>query len=142
MFHSLNGTQLVASFEGVKLEAYQDAGGVWTIGYGHTGPEVKEGFTITHDLALEYLNVDLAAADKAVNHLVKVALTQNQFDALVSLVYNIGQGNLASSWCLHLINNRQFAEAADKMLLWNQVKGVVVDGLTARRQKERALFLS
>jgi lysozyme len=84
------GLQLIMRFEGVRLKAYDDGVGVWTIGVGHTGPDVHPGLTISMKRALELLRRDLASAEAQVNQLVKKPLNQSQFDALVSLVFNTG----------------------------------------------------
>lgn len=140
-----NGLQLIAGFEGLRLNAYFDAVGVLTIGYGHT-QGVKRGDTITKKQALDFLRDDAQTAVNAVNQLVKVNLTQNQFDALVSLVFNIGAGNFKSSRLLKFVNVKQFKAAADAFKSWNKgrINGklTVLKGLTIRRGRERELFLS
>lgn len=140
MTHSDDCTALVASFEGLRTAAYQDGGGIWTIGYGHTG-DVHEGDTCTREQALEWLSYDLATADAAINRLVKVPLNQHQFDALVSFTYNVGQGNLAKSTLLSLLNQKAYDGAASQFLVWDKIAGVSSPGLAIRRAKEKALFL-
>lgn len=133
--------EAIKKAEGLRLKAYLDTGGVWTIGYGHTGPEVVEGLTITLDGAERLLREDLRTAEGHVNKLVKVALTQNQFDALVSFVYNIGGGAFKESTMLRLLNAGDYEGAANQFPRWNKDNGKVVAGLTNRRREERELFL-
>lgn len=140
--------QFLQDQEGLRLTAYQDSGGIWTIGYGHTGPEVKRGLTITQEKATVYLINDVAWAEKAVNDFVKANLTQNQFDSLVSLTYNIGVGDadgyppgLRTSTVVKRINIGDYSGAAEALTWWNKVNGAVSRGLVARRSREKALFL-
>jgi lysozyme len=124
----------------LQLTAYQDPVGVWTIGYGHTGADVQPGLTITQEQASDLLLQDVAGAVAAVNRLVTVPLTQNQFDALVDFTFNVGQGNLASSTLLRELNAGNTAGAAAQFLVWVYAKGVELPGLVTRRQAEAALF--
>lgn len=142
MTTSPKGRKLIESFEGLSLTAYQDQRGIWTIGYGHTGPEVTKGLVWTQDMADATLAADLTVAEGAVNRLVHVPLNQNQFDALVSLCYNIGQGNFASSTVLHATNLQLWDSAASAFLMWCKVNGVENAGLMRRREAERNLFLT
>ncbi|MGP4772512.1 lysozyme [Acinetobacter sp. PFS20] len=139
------GIDLIASFEDTRFKAYDDGVGIWTIGIGTTvypnGVEVKEGDTCTLEQAKSYFKQDLAKFEKTVNDSVKVPLTQNQFDALVSLTYNIGSSAFKSSTLLKKLNKRDYQGAADQFTLWNKAKGKILDGLTRRRAAERALFL-
>lgn len=123
----------------IKLSSLN--GDPWTVGYGHTGPEVKEGYTITKGEAEVLLERDLRASEGFVNSLVKVRLEQNQFDALVSFVYNVGGGAFRDSTLLRLLNAGDFKGAADQFLRWDKAQGKVLSGLTRRRKKERELFL-
>lgn len=140
-----NGIQFIKDCEGEKLTAYRDSVGVWTIGVGHT-KNVGPGMRISAEQSLAFLRDDLAETEAAVNKLVKVALTQNQFDALISLTFNIGSGNFASSRLLKFVNVKNFKAAADAFLSWNKgrINGklTVIKGLTIRRGRERALFLA
>lgn len=140
--YSQKGLALTQEFEGLKLAAYQDCVGVWTIGYGHTGPEVHPKLTITEEQASALLLKDVAGAVAAVNKLVTVALTQNQFDALVDFVYNAGATHLANSTLLRELNQGNHATAAAQFVLWDHAGGCVVPGLLKRRQAEQALFLA
>lgn len=131
---------LTEQFEGCQLTAYQDVAGVWTIGYGHTGPDVSPGLTITQDQAAQLLQQDVASAAACVNQAVTVALNQDEFDALVDFVFNLGQGAFRSSTMLRDLNAGDFAGAAGEFDKWDHAGGKVVAGLLRRRQAEEALF--
>jgi len=139
------GIDLISSFEDTRFEAYDDGVGVWTIGIGTTvypnGTKVKKGDSCTLDQAKSYFSHDLKRFEASVNNLVKVPLSQNQFDALVSLVYNIGSGNFASSTLLKKLNAKDYAGAAEQFPRWNKGGRKVMKGLVRRRDAERALFL-
>ncbi len=133
--------ECIKEHEGLRLEAYMPTPkDVPTIGYGHT-KGVKMGQKITKEQAEQFLREDLDWSEKAVSKLVKVTLKQNQFDALVSLVFNIGETNFSKSSVLRFLNAGNYQKAADSFLLWNKQKGTVLKGLVNRRQKERELFL-
>lgn len=138
-------TSVIKNFEGLRLEAYIDIAGIWTIGYGDTGPDVKKGLTITKEEAERRLRARLVGFEGWVNRVVAVPLTQPQFDALVSLIYNIGPTNFKASTLLKKLNAKDYKGAADQFLVWNKarVKGElrVVKGLDDRRKAERKLFL-
>lgn len=138
--YSGNGLALTEQFEGLRLSAYQDQGGVWTIGYGHTGADVQPGLTITLAQAQALLASDVAASATFVNQAVTVALVQDEFDALVDFVFNLGCGAFAGSTLLRDLNAGNFAAAAGQFDLWDHVNGQVVAGLLRRRQAEEALF--
>jgi lysozyme len=138
--YSNNGLSLTEQFEGCKLTAYQDQVGVWTIGYGHTGHDVAAGLTITQDQAQNLLAQDVTSAAACVNKSVTVALNQNQFDALVDFVFNLGAGAFLSSSLLRDLNAGNFTAAAAQFNAWDHAGGVVVPGLLRRRQAETALF--
>ena len=142
---SENGIGLIKRFEGLELEAYQDIAGIWTIGYGHTGPDVEPGMAITEREAEALLRADLKSREQAVSEAAIVPLTQNRFDALVSLVYNIGAEAFAGSTLLRRINVGEGDDAiAEAWRWWNKatVNGVKreVLGLTRRRAAEIELF--
>lgn len=137
---SENGRKLIQRFEGCREKAYQDCVGVWTIGYGHTG-NVRAGQVITKQEAERLLSEDLKRFEAGVEKNVKVSLTQNQFDALVSFCYNLGVGNLQKSTLLKKLNAGDYKGAGDEFLKWNKAGGSVVKGLTNRRKDERELFL-
>ena len=139
MMISPAGVDLVKQFEGCKLTAYQDVVGVWTIGYGHTDG-VKQGNTITQEQADQLLTDDLHETSSAVSNLLKVEVTQSQFDALVSLAFNVGVNAVANSTLLALVNAGKTFEAAEQFCRWNHAGGVVVAGLTRRRYAEKDLF--
>ncbi len=142
---SQRGIDLIKSFEGLELEAYQDSVGVWTVGYGHTdhagAPEVTPGMRITEDEAEAILRRDLGQYERGVERLVKVPLNQNEFDALVSWTFNLGVGNLSKSTALTRLNNGDRPGAAEALTWWNKAGGKVLAGLTRRRNAEAALFL-
>lgn len=143
---SSNGVSLIKRFEGLELEAYQDIAGIWTIGYGHTGSDVQPGMRISEREAEALLKRDLRPREAAVNDLVRVPLNQNEFDALVSFVYNVGIGGFERSTSRRRLNRGDRVGAADALTWWNKatVNGVLraVTGLTRRRAAERALFLT
>lgn len=136
---------MIKRFEGLELEAYQDIAGVWTIGYGHTGPDAKPGARWTEAIAEAALTRDLELREDAVIRLVKVPVNQNEFDALVSFVFNVGAAALKSSTALKRLNQGDRLGAAEALTWWNKAKvdGVLreVRGLTDRRAAERSLFL-
>ena len=142
MTYSTAGLALTKQFEGLRLTAYQDSGGVWTIGYGHTGSEVVCGLTWTQEQADAQLLIDTQTAQDCVNTHVTLPLTQNQFDALVDFTFNLGCAALRSSTLLSCINAGRFDLAAQQFTRWVYAGGKVVDGLMARRQAEQVLFSS
>lgn len=129
-------------WEGCRLTAYKDIGGIWTIGYGSTGSNVFPGLTITQAEADRLLDQDLVRFEKTVNENVRVPINQNQYDALVSLSYNIGTTAFSRSTVLRRLNEGDYEGAADAILWWNKVKGKVIKGLVNRRKAERELFLT
>ena len=137
---SVAGCDLIASREGCVLQAYLDTVGIYTVGVGHTGrsspPTVHPGMRITRAQADAFLTADLAPAEATVNEDVKVKLTQNQFDSLVSLVFNIGGLGFQGSTVLRKINKGLYDEAADGFLMWTKPAA-----LKSRRESERAQFL-
>lgn len=141
------GLHLIEEFEGCKLVSYKCPAGVWTIGVGSTryadGSAVKQGQTLnSKEAALLLLSKTLAPFEHAVNA-IKVDLTQNEFDALVSLCYNIGAGNFASSTLVKMLKaGNAKSEIAKQFLRWNKAAGKELDGLTRRRNAEAELFLS
>jgi lysozyme len=138
--YSSAGLAMTEGFEGLELTAYQDIVGVWTIGYGHTGPDVTPGLKITQAQAVILLKGDVASAVACVNHAVKVPLTQNQFDALVDFAFNLGNGALLGSTLLKLLNQKNYAGAQAEFAKWNRAGGKVNAGLTRRRAAEAKLF--
>mgnify|MGYP001069296736 FL=1 len=143
---SEKGIALIKEFEGCRLTAYQDSVGVWTIGYGWTQPvdgkPIRAGMTIKQETAERLLKNGLVSYESDVSRLVKVGVTQGQFDALVSFTYNLGARSLSTSTLLRKLNAGDYAGAADEFMRWNKAGGKVLNGLTRRREAERALFLS
>lgn len=136
---SENGIKLIEASEGLRLDAYQDVVGVWTNGYGNTHNVIPHS-TITQQQAESDLLSNIASSEHFVNTVVKVPLTQNQFDALVDFVFNLGTGNFQSSTLLKKINEGDFAGAALEFPKWNLAGGRVVAGLVKRRAVEASLF--
>lgn len=134
---------LVKHFEGCRLKAYLCPAGVWTIGYGATGPGIAQGTTWTQAQADARLSADLARFADGVDRLVSVPITQNQRAALISFAFNVGLSALAGSTLLRLLNAGASAESVgDQFTRWNKAGGRVLDGLVERREAERKLFLS
>jgi lysozyme len=140
--YSGKGLALTEQWEGCRLTAYQDQVGVWTIGYGHTGADVTSGLTITRQQAEALLAKDVLAAARCVNTMVKLQLTQYEFDALVDFVFNLGTGAFVRSTLLTALNAGNIAAAAAQFASWDRAGGIVVAGLLRRRQAERGLFES
>lgn len=136
---SKNGLDLIKEFEGCRLTAYRCPANVLTIGYGHT-QGVYEGQKITDSQASEYLKADIAKFEKSVNNLVKVKVTQNMFDALVSFTYNLGAGALKTSTLLKYLNSEDYEKASSEFSKWNKAGGRVLTGLVKRRSLEKKLF--
>ena len=136
---SAEGTALIKKFEGCELEAYQCSANVWTIGYGHT-KGVEKGDTISKEEAEEMLVEELHEYENYVNEYVNVALSQNQFDALVSWVYNLGPANLKASTMLKVLNDGKYEDVPYQMKRWNKAGGKVLDGLVRRREAEALLY--
>ncbi|MCQ3457743.1 lysozyme [Salmonella enterica subsp. enterica serovar Indiana] len=146
---SPEGIALIKGFEDCRLTAYPDpgtGGAPWTIGYGWTHPidgkPVKPGMTIDQETADRLLKTGLVSYENDVLKLVRVKLTKGQFDALVSFAYNVGSRALSTSTLLKKLNAGDIKGAADEFLRWNKAGGKVLNGLTRRREAERALFLS
>ena len=138
---SQTGVDLIKEFEGRRLVAYQDSVGVWTIGYGHT-KDVWEDRLIIKSTADRLLAEDLAEFEEYVNTLVKVPLTQNQFDALVAWTFNLGPTNLNKSTMLRKLNYGDYESVPEEMRRWNKAGGEVLNGLVRRRDAEAKLFIS
>ena len=150
---SPQGLTLIKNFEGLRLSAYRDVAGVWTIGYGsthyHDGKPVKPGEKLANPQQAEaLLNNTLGQYEEAVSQYVKAPLSQSQFDALVSFTYNAGTSGLKESALLKKLNEKDYAGAADQFLVWNKItdpqtgQKVVSYTLSDRRRQERQLFLS
>jgi lysozyme len=133
------GINLIKSFEGCVLTAYQDVAGVWTIGYGHTSG-ISQGQSITQQEADDLLRSDIESFSNGVNDLVHVPLNQYQFDALVSFSYNVGIHAFATSTLLEKLNNGDYRGASEEFDLWVHAGGNVLQGLVNRRLAEKTLF--
>jgi lysozyme len=139
-----DGKNLIKMYEGFSAFPYLCPAGVLTIGFGTTkinGNPVNSGHKVTVDEANVLLEQDLKRFEDSINFLVKVELTQTQFDALVSFVYNLGAENFKKSTLLKKINAKDFLGAAEEFSRWNKAKGKVLPGLTRRRTAEKELFL-
>ena len=134
------GIELIKEFEGLRFKSYLCPAGVWTIGWGHTRT-AKEGQVITIEQAEKLLIADLRDFESTVNAFVKVDLTQNQFDALVSFAFNVGSGAFRGSTLLKKLNSGDYQGASEEFPRWNKADGRVSIGLQKRREKERQLFL-
>ena len=144
---STNGINLIKRYEGFSSKPYLCPANVWTIGYGNTyledrSPVTKDTPNIDYDRGTKLLAIRLEDYEHAIDTAVHVKLNQNQYDALVSLCYNIGQGNFARSSLVKYLNAGNSTKAAQEFLSWNKVKGKVITGLTKRREEEMKLFLS
>ena len=139
--------QIIEPSEGLRLRAYRDSVGVWTIGYGHTSsagdPVVQPGMVISDVQADQILSRDLALFESGLSKLLLGVknVEQREFDALGSISFNIGLGNLRSSSLLRAYRAGDKMTAARKFMDWNRAGGRVLPGLTTRRAKERAWFL-
>lgn len=141
---SQRGIDLIKQFEGYSSKAYPDpatGGAPWTIGYG-TIKGVKPGMVITAEQAEKMLRDDVAKFESGVSSLITAPTTQGQFDAMVSLAYNIGLGNFGKSTLLKKHNARCYTCAADQFRVWNRANGKVMNGLTKRRAAERQVYMS
>lgn len=139
---NLHNDTLIKKWEELRLEAYLPTpNDVWTIGWGHT-KTAKRGMKITRQEAQRLFDSDVQWAEDAVNNLVKVPLTQNQFDALVSFVFNIGETKFRKSTMLRKLNAGDYEGAAAEFPRWNKQKGEVLRGLVRRRAEEMEYFLS
>lgn len=141
---SRRGVDFIKRWEGLELVAYRDVAGVWTIGYGHTGPDIDPGATITEAEAETLLRRDLVSREETVSGLVCVPLNQHEFDALVSFEFNTG--GLVRSTTLKRLNKGDRPGAAEALAWWNKARidGQLVEvaGLTRRRAAEAVLFLT
>ena len=147
MLVSVPGLAAIQRHEGLRLDAYQDSAGVWTIGYGSTkyadGTPVRQGDMLQSNAAADALfRETLREYESVVSRSVLVPLSQPQFDALVSLAYNIGTQAFRDSTLLKRLNTHNYAGAANEFLRWNKAGGQVLEGLRRRREAERAMFLS
>lgn len=140
-----SGKKLIKEFEGFRAMAYICPAGVPTIGYGTTriqGQPVTIGMKITTEEGDRFLEEDLKFFENAINQNVKIELTQNQFDALVAFVYNVGVANFKKSTLLKKLNSNKVMEASEEFSRWNKAGGKVLAGLSRRRAAEKQLFLT
>ena len=137
---SVSGLGFITAQEGKRNVGYYDAVGVPTSCVGHTGPDVRVGEVYSDAVCLDLLQRDTRIAQADVRRLVKVAVTQEQFDALVSFTFNVGGTNLASSTLLKKINAGDCRGATHEFPQWNRARGVVLPGLTKRRAAEAAMW--
>lgn len=133
---------IIQKWEGIRLNAYKCPAGVWTIGYGQTGPGIVYGTRWTLAQAKDALAIEIAVRGRGVDAAVTVPLTVGQKAALVSLVYNIGIGAFLRSTLLRMLNMKSYKGAAGQFARWNKGGGSEMIGLTNRRADERALFVS
>jgi lysozyme len=124
----------------IPRELMSMSGAPWTGGWGHTGPDVHPGMTVTRELAVDWLRADVRGAEAIVKRNVKVALNQAEYDALVDLVFNIGSANFDTSTLLRKLNAGDVDGAIAEFSRWNKAGGVVLAGLVKRREAERVLF--
>ena len=136
---SAEGISLIKKFEGCELYAYQCSANVWTIGYGHT-KDVEPGMQITQEDAEQMLVDELHEYENYINEYVTAPLSQNQFDAMVSWVYNLGPANLKASTLLKVLNAGDYEGVPAQLKRWNKAGGEILDGLIRRREAEARLF--
>lgn len=151
---SEHGLELLKQWEGFELKVYKDSAGLPTIGVGHlitkseqasgniliAGVPVPYAGGLTDQQALDLLSQDVQPAEQAVNNGVKVALAQNQFDALVSFTFNVGVGSFNGSTLLKVLNQGNYTQVPDQLRRWNKAGGKVVQGLVNRRENEVKLW--
>ncbi len=132
--------ELIKKFEGFSAFPYMCPAGYWTVGFGHR--TIDKHTIISEDTAEKFLRYDLSYAERAVNKQITSALTENQFGALVSFVFNLGSGRLQSSTLRMKLNRGDYEGAANELMKWVKGGGRTLKGLVIRRQAERELFLS
>lgn len=134
------GIRNIKHHEGLRLKAYKCTSHKWTIGYGHT-KTAKPGMEITPEIALELFSEDIKDAEDGLRKLVQVNLNQSQFDALMSFVFNFGEGKLATSTLLRKLNEGDYVGAASELPRWIHSDGKPTAGLISRRAAEKQMFL-
>jgi len=139
---SENAVELIKQFEGLRLKTYLCPSNVLTIGWGHTGDDVSPEMEITEAKAEEFLRLDMAKFEEAINRLVKVPMKQNQFDALVSFVFNVGEAQFAKSTLIKVLNGGHYSLVPEQLKRWNKGGGPlkVLPGMVARRKAESELW--
>ena len=138
---SQKGIDFIRSYESLRLKAYDDSTGVWTIGYGHTAG-IMPDMTITESQAVDYFKTDLKSFERSVNKYVIVPIKQNMFDALVSFTFNLGAGTLKRSTLLKKLNRNDIDGAAAEFDRFIYAGGKVMRGLVRRRAAEKEIFLN
>jgi lysozyme len=138
---SAAGLDLIRGFEGERLESYRCPAGKWTISVGVTGPHVTEGMKITQAESDELFAAAIRTFETGINKMLLVPISQNQFDAIVALGYNIGLHNLQSSTLLKLLNRGEYSKAAAEFGRWSHAAGQLMPGLVKRRRAEAEMFL-
>lgn len=133
------GRRIIKEFEGCRLSAYRDTGGIWTIGFGHTRG-VQPGMRITQEEADAFFEQDLAAAEFTVRRQVTRLVNENQFSALVSFAYNVPFKEFRESTLLKRVNEGHFGEAESEFARWVYDDGKKLVGLVRRRMCEATLF--
>ena len=136
---SEEGISLIKKFEGCELSAYKDAVGIPTIAYGRI-KNVGMGDSCTKEQAEDWLSEEMPEYEGYINNQVNVDLTQNQFDALCSWVYNLGPTNLKNSTLLKVLNKEEYEDVPAQIIRWNKAGGKTLEGLTRRREAEALLF--
>ena len=134
------GMEFIKGWERRRLVSYQDLRGIWTIGWGHTGKDVTPGLIITRERADSLFDIDLIATENVIADFVDIALAQNEYDALVSFVYNIGRGRFAGSTLLDQLNRGNRTQAVSELLRWHYCDKKDVEGLVRRRKAEADMF--
>lgn len=142
MLTSDEGKEFIKSNEGCRLKPYQDQGGTWTVGYGKTGTDVVPGVSWSQSRAERAFEDSIESFEDELNGMLKVDVTQNQFDALMDFVYNLGPAALQRSTLLKKVNAEDFNNAANEFLKWTLVAGRIDPGLVKRRKAERLFFLT
>ncbi len=139
---SQKGINLIKSFEGFSHYNYFCPGGYKTIGYGHVVKKDEKFIKISKKIAENLLKKDVLFAEEAIYRLVNITINQNQFDSLVSFIFNIGSGAFQRSTIRKKINREEIYDASEEFLKWIKSGGLLINGLILRRKKERELFLS
>ena len=140
---SEKGLNLIKRFEGLRLKSYKCAANVDTVGYGHTGPEVVPGMTISEEQAEKYLRDDLERFEQCVSSFVKLKINQNEYDALVSFSFNVGTNAFVNSTLLKKLNaGNKKSDVASEFLRWVKADGKTIPGLVRRREEEKKVFLT
>lgn len=139
-----NGINFIAGWEGVEYKAYKDAVGLWTVAIGHLIKLPEEKFllnkTLTREEVYDIFREDIKRFENNLNKVIKVPINQNQFDALISLAFNIGNGAFNNSTLLRVLNQGNYEEVPNQILRWDKAGGKTLLGLTRRRKAEVELF--